>query len=899
VLGFFENDGITRNSVTMKRPTSKAALIAFIALACVSCAETAPAPPPVDPEPPPAFRLPDGARPLRYDLSLTVVPGEAKARGAIAIDIELARPHSVLWLNADTLTIESATVDAADTRVGVVPGGEQFVGFAFDPPLAAGSHRLTIAFQAEQVRNAARGIFAAQARGAGYAMTHFEPLAARRAFPCFDEPAFKVPWRVTLRVPRDLVALSNTPIESETPADDGLKVVRFAETRPLPSYLVAFAVGPWEFVDVGRVGRKSTPMRIVVPQGRTADAEFVARSYPELFGELEQWFGIAYPYEKLDHITIPLGVSFAMENVGLITYGAPVLLARPGTVTPRFRRGAANVGTHEMAHQWFGNLVTTAWWDDIWLNEAFATWFAAKMVDRWRPDYDRGAARIEERAGAIDADTLASARQIRQPVDSRGDVFNAFDVITYQKGATVIGMFEGWLGEEAFRRGVQTYLESRRDGSATAEDFLQTMTRSTGKPVAPAFETFLNQNGVPQLEVKLRCTRSGAAVELAQHRLTLLGAAKRKAQLWQIPVCVRYGGASSSRQACTLMTEAATTLPLDGGCPAYVSANAAGRGYYVPDYRGDLLAKLAAHRNVLSVPEYASLVYDMQPLVRAGSMSIAQATAWMRMAGRAGDRHVVLAAISFGEFLRNTVVTDANRPMFSALVRDVFGPRARALGLAPKPSEGDDDLLLRRALLHFVGREDPALAAQARKLALAWISDRNAVDPGMVDVVLTIAAQTGHAAIFDALLGAAKATSDPLEHRNVMAALFSFSDPVLARKGMALLLDPAFDSRESWTALRYAFHADPTRRETNAFIVANFDALAKTVSREQPGGWPTYASGLCSEKDRADVESFWHDRAKNYAGAERQLAQSLEQIQLCTRLREAQRSPRAARTSSR
>ncbi|HYT96566.1 MAG TPA: M1 family metallopeptidase [Casimicrobiaceae bacterium] len=513
---------------------------------------------------PPAFRLPDGARPLHYELALKVVPGEAKAPGEIAIDVELSRPHPVLWLNADSLTISSASVNAPQIRVGILSGHDQFVGLAFEPPLPTGKHRLTLAFEAEQSRNSTRGIFALEEGGASYAMTQFEAVSARRAFPCFDEPGFKVPWRLTLRVPRDLVALSNTPIESEMPDGDGLKTVRFGETRPLPTYLVAFAVGPWQFVDLGRLGLKSTPMRIVVPRGRLADTEFAARSYPQLFGQLEKWFGIPYPYEKLDHIAIPLTVRFAMENVGLITYGSPGLLAKPGAATPRFRRGTANVGAHEMAHQWFGNLVTTAWWDDIWLNEAFATWIAEKMVNQWRPDFDRGAARIQERAQAIDADALISARRIREPVNSRSDIFNAFDYITYQKGATVIGMFEGWIGEEKFRRGVRAYLESRLDGSATADDFLQALTRASRMPVTPAFNTFLNQNGVPQIDVTLHCAPTRAWIDLRQHRLALLGTKDINAQQWQIPVCARYGSGNASRQACGLMMEEIKTLPLQG-----------------------------------------------------------------------------------------------------------------------------------------------------------------------------------------------------------------------------------------------------------------------------------------------------------------------------------------------
>ena len=832
----------------------------------------------------PTLKLPSGVRPTRYALTLKVVPGEAKVQGEIAIDIELERPQTILWLNADSLSVTQATTELPATRATLLAAQEQFVGVAFEPPLAVGPHRVTLTFEAEQSQNSTRGIFALQDGGAWYAMTQFEAVSARRAFPCFDEPAYKTPWQLTLHVPQDLIALSNTRVESETPGKDGLKIVRFAETMPLPSYLVAFAVGPWEFVDVGGVAAKP-PTRIVVPRGRRADTEFAARAYPDLFAQLEAWFGIPYPFDKLDHIAIPLTVGFAMENAGLITYGAPALLAKPGTATPRFRRSAANIGAHEIAHQWFGNLVTPAWWDDLWLNEAFATWIAEKMVHQWRPDYDRGAARIAERAVAINADALTSARQIREPVNSRGDIFSAFDPITYQKGATVIGMFEGWMGEEPFRRGVRTYLETRRYGSATTDDFLDALTKTSRLPVAEAFNTVLKQNGVPQIEVRLRCGTEGAQLELTQHRLVLLGSGETPARQWQIPVCARYGTGGSSREACTLVSGATKTIPLEGACPLFVFANAGGRGYYVPNYHDGLPGAIAKNRNALSAAEYASLLDDMRVLVQSGSVSAAQAMQWVRWAAAAGDRHVVEAAIRVADFVGQTLVEDAERPQFAAFVRAVFGPRARSLGFSPKALETDDDQLLRRALLRIVAPEDPKLAAEARRLALAWINDRRAIDPGLVEVVLMSAARSGDAAMFDAMLAEAKATNDRLDRRYLMMALFAFTDPALAQRGMDLLLDPAFDVRESWTALYFGRYWNPARRTANDYIMANFDALAKRVGRDTPGGWPVYADGLCSTADESALTTFWRDRAKDYAGAEHHVAEAIESIRICTRVR--------------
>jgi len=866
-------------------PRRLALLVLLLAIGS-GALQAAEAPPP-GPNEPPVFRLPPGARPTHYALILTVIPGEPRVAGEIVVDLELDRPHTVLWLNADTLEVSRAEVAQANTTATVRPGGQQFVGVAFEPALAAGRQRLTLTFSAEQSRNTTRGIFALQDGGDWYAMTQFEAISARRAFPCFDEPGIKTPWQLTLRVPRDLHAVSTTAVVAETPGDDGLKTVRFAETSPLPSYLVAFAVGPWEFRDLGRSGGRPTPTRIIVPRGRLADSAFVADAYPPLFDRLEAYFGVAYPFDKLDHIAIPLTVGFAMENAGLITYGAAGLLAKPGAATPRFRHAAANVGAHEIAHQWFGNLVTMQWWNDIWLNEAFATWIAEKIVDQWRPDYDRGAARVDARAEAIDEDLLVSARRIREPVETRSDIFNAFDRITYQKGATVIGMFEAWLGEARFRQGVHDYLEARRDRSATAEDFLQALAQASGLPVAPAFNTFLNQNGVPKVDVTLECRPDGARLALSQQRLALQGAAADAAQIWQIPVCARYGNGVTSRHACALMTGAAATLPLPGGCPAFVVANAGGRGYYVPDYDERLWSSLEQQRSALSIAEYASLLNDLRALVRAGAVAPGQALRWARYGAAARDRHVVLAAIDLAVFARDHLVADADRPQYAAFLRDVFGPRARALGFVPRAHERDDDQLLRRALLRLVAPEDPTLAGQARMLARAWLRDRKAVDPGMVDVVLVTAARAGDAALFDAFAAEAKATHDGLDRRNLMMALFSFDDPALAQRGMELLVDPALDSRESWTALHIGFDWNPARRVAHDYIVANFDALAKSVGRDSPSGWPAFASGLCSADDAAAVEAFWSARVNTYAGAKRVLAQTVESINACTRLRAA------------
>ena len=866
----------------MKPRWRMAALAALVVGACGA----AHAQVPPDDSTPPTLRLPGGVRPTHYALTLTIVPGAEKVPGDIAIDVTLDRPRAVLWLNAATLAISHVAVDGRDAAPRIVADDDQFVGLVFAEPLAAGSHRIELAFEATQWRNSVRGVFTLQEGGAWYTMTQFESTWARRAFPCFDEPGFKAPWQVTLRVPRDVVAIANAPAVGETDIDARMKEVRFAATPPLPSYLVAFAVGPFEFVDAGEVGSAKTPFRVVAARGQRDDAAFAAHALPELLALEERWFGTGYPFAKLDHVAIPLGVRFAMENAGLITYGTPILLSSRAATAP-FRHGLASVGAHETAHQWFGDLVTMAWWDDVWLNEAFATWFADKMVDAWDPAYEHGAGPVRERADAIEADSLVTARRVREPIVTRGDIYSAFDSITYEKGATVLGMFEGWLGEETFRRGVQAYLAQHRFGNATAADFLDALSTASAKPVAAAFSTFLDQNGVPQVRVELDCSTQPATLALSQHRHVAAGLPPGT-QRWDIPICVRYGDDAAAHEACTLLTKPRATLALEGNaCPAFVVANAGGRGYYVPEYDAAMLERLRERPGVLTTPERASLVYDVQPMLRAGAIDAAQALDWVRTAAASRDRSVVAAAIGAASYLRDNAVAAPSRARFERFVARVFGQRTRALGFVAKPGESDDDTLLRRALLRFAGPGDPVVAREARRLALAWIRDPKAVDPTVADTALYVAARSGDASLFDAMAKALRKARDTVDRRNLMVALLSFRDPALERRALGLLLDPALDVREVTTALSIAVDIGPPSRVPYDFIAAHFDALAARVDREAPGGWPRYAGALCGMRDRAAVEAFWQpSRLARYEGAAHNLAEALESIDACVRLRE-------------
>ena len=390
---------------------------------------------------PPTLRLGNQAHPDRYAVQLTLDPDREAFEGQIEIALTLQEPSSLIWLNGTNLEVQEASIASNGTsqKASVVPGGEDFIGFSWPHSIPVGAATLTVAYRGQLSGNSNQGIFRVKQDGRNYVFTQFEAIAARRGFPCFDEPSFKVPWKVTLNVPNGDLAFSNAAVQSEIPDGDGRKTIRFQLTKPLPSYLVAVAVGPFEIVQAGKAGRNQVPIRVIVPQGRAADASYAAKIIPELFEKLENYFDIPYPYEKLDSVAVPLFRGSAMENAGLITYDDPMLLSKPDRESVRFQRVLASVAAHEMAHQWFGDLVTMAWWNDTWLNEAFATWMSSAMLKQWKPEWHSDIDDLRDKLAAANVDGLASARRITQPVESKSDIANAFDDITYLKGGAVIG----------------------------------------------------------------------------------------------------------------------------------------------------------------------------------------------------------------------------------------------------------------------------------------------------------------------------------------------------------------------------------------------------------------------------------------------------------------------------
>ncbi|MBV9771111.1 MAG: M1 family metallopeptidase, partial [Bryobacterales bacterium] len=825
---------------------------------------------------PPKLRLSGSVQPSRYAVDLTIVPDRDTFRGSVDINVEIRTSTEIIWLNAIGLDIQTAGFSpdlGAPLTATTVPSGGQFVGFAFNR-MISGKGVLHVTYEGKISRNSSAGVFQLKENREWYVYSQFEPTDARRAFPCFDEPSFKVPWQLTLHVPKDDLAVSNTPVESQSRESKGMKAVRFKQSPPLPSYLVALAVGRFDVVDAGRVG--PTPVRVIVPRGKSAQAAYAAMAIPQLLKLLENYFSVPFPYEKLDSVIMPIS-DFAMENAGIITYAESSLLADPATETINHKRELAGVCAHEMAHQWFGDLVTTAWWNDTWLNEAFATWMERKIPGEWQPSWHLDVTEVNARLGAMRGDDLASSREIRQPIESNSDIANAFDDITYEKGAAVIEMFEHWIGEAKFRQGVQVYLKQHAWGNATASDFEAAMSSVAGVDVAPPFDSFLDQPGVPEVSVALKCTPQ-PALAVTQKRSLPIGS-QAKPQIWQIPLCVAFEADGVVHRQCDLLPDRKQDIALAGAqsCPTWILPNDGEKGYYQVAYEDDLLKKVLTDRGShLTVAERVGVLGDIDSLAGDGGISAEVALALVPEFSKDPDGHVVQAAANIARLLRGENVPADLREKGARFIRDSFGSRAVELGWTAKPGDSDDTRLLRQNLVPFVAGTgaEKTLVVQAETLATEWLKTRRGIAPDIEEAVLRVAAQFGNRDLFNLLRTAAIQEHDHRVREMLLEALGSFRDPELAKASLDLLLSNEFDLREDFYPLLFGPLAYVDTRDVPfEFVKQHLDALLKRLPREvgedYAAALPTVGEGFCDVKRRDELDSFFSGRVETYSGGPR------------------------------
>ncbi len=843
----------------------------------------------------PTLRLPRYFTPTRYVATLAIDPAAPTFHGHIDITGDLAQRAAVIWLHGKHLVIASATVSNGRDQLAatVTARGDELLEVRPAKPLDAGPWTIAITYDGTIVDPGYIGAFRSSIGKDAYVATQFESTAARLVFPCIDEPDRKTVWQLSLDVPANLVAVSNTPIVTRKELGAGQVHVEFAPTRPLPSYLVAFGVGPYDVVDAGKA-KSGLPIHVYAMHGEAAHVAVVAEVIPKIVDALEAWFGTKFPYDKLDLVAVLSLRGAAMENAGMIVADWRDFDTDPAHPSALARRDLVSLFGHETAHQWFGDLVTAAWWDDIWLNESFATWMEPKVEEAIDPSWHSTDEYVVMRNNAFDLDRLVSARKIRQPIVSEADIHNAFDSITYPKGSAVLRMFELAIGPDVFQRGIRAYLASHADGNATVVDLIASLDHAAGAPIGPALSTFVDQPGLPALEMTLACGDGPPKLRITQHRDLPAGSPAQSAPNvpWQVPVCVAFPRADHSRgRSCTTLTGPSGELALETtGCPAWILPNAA-NGYY----RSMLApALVTAIRDLawpqLTMPEKLIVLEDARTAALDGTLPVAVLGSLLPKLLETHDRFAVAAALGDVEllgFVRGlpadvaAATPDDLQAAERAKIRALIAPLVKQLGLVATPHDDVDAEMNRRTVLAtalLVG--EPATEGAATHLAEHYRD----LPHSSRAIILGLAANASPA-IDSRLRGDAVRETDPLVRQDLWLAVGAVRDPKRRATLLDLMLDPAVTSEDSYLPL---ISRNPEiRAATAVWLRAHVDEVLQRFPASEDEDFsraPTLAAIFtrgCDGAHRDDIARFVTKTFGSQANGERPVAQLVELMDQC------------------
>jgi len=836
-----------------------------------------------------AQRLPSTVRPTHYDLAFAIDLAHERFDGTETIQVEVEEPTSHIVLNALEITFRDVTIGtgaSAQAATVTLDENAQSATLAVRNMLPRGPSTIQIRYAGVLSTNL-RGFYISKTKARKYAVTQFESTDARRAFPCFDEPAFKATFAVTLTLDRGDSAISNGKVLSDTPGPGVTQhTMKFATSPRMSSYLVAMAVGDFKCLEGAA---DAIPIRICATPDKTDFGRIALDSAQQILKFYNTYYVIKYPFGKLDIVAVPDFAAGAMENTAAIFYRETDLLADSKSASVATRKTIASILAHEMAHQWFGDLVTMEWWDDIWLNEGFATWMANKPLAAARADWNIAVDETEESRSALNLDALKSTRPIHADVSTPAQIDEAFDGIAYEKGAAVLRMVENYVGPEAFRTGINAYLQAHAYKNAASEDLWKAIAAASGKPVERILPTFVNQPGVPLLEVSSTCVNDRTTVTLTQRRFFSNSASTDDGR-WQIPVCLKRAGQSSP--ACEVLTEASRAITLSGACSPWIFANAGARGYYRTAYSSDLLRGIAPHVETdLTASERLMLLDDEWAMVRAGRHTVGDYLTLLSGYGNEHTSGVLQEATSRLGFIDAYLTTDATRTAFEHFASGLLRPLFDDVGLTTAASDPDERRALRATVIAALGGvgNDPEVVSKARSALDRALAGGPALDPTTATSVIPTAAAHGDATLFDALAAAADRATSPEDQYRYLYALADFRDPALIDRGLQRVLSPQIRNQDAAIYLGHFFGNPAARTRAWTFLTERWAELAPKVGIF--GGDTNLVravSGFCDTHSRDEVIDFFARHP--LPAASRTLEQTLEQINSCIGMRESHTS---------
>ncbi len=786
--------------------------------------------------PTPGVRLPEGATPLAYDLRLELDPDRDEFTGTVAIRVRLDRPSDHVWLHADELALHAATWDDGALEVVHVPGADRMIAVKFGTQLPAREVTLRFAFTGT-MQHDEEGLFRQKEEDRWYLYSQGESEFARRITPCFDEPRWKTPWRVTVVVPATEVAAGNMAIASERVLADGRREVAFAETPPIASYLLALAVGPFAVIDAGVIGAAKVPLRVLTFPSRRKSVGAVARQTGKLVKELEDYTQIPLPFPKLDIVTVP-HLFGAMENPGLITFDADIVFEGD--------RRYAVIAAHELAHQWFGNLVTPVWWDDLWLSEAFASWLGERIAahNEGHPPSDLHVAFTRESALAADGD--AGARALHRPVAFDPD--NAFDAIAYDKGEAVLSMFEQWVGETKFREGLRAYLKDHAGGNVTTADLVAAIAAASTPETGRALQAYVDHAGAPVVELALACAPTPSLTATARDHL-------------QVPVCVRL---DDDTHACVL---ASTATPIAmTRCPKSVVAS--GGGYYHVVWTTDPPRGASPPWSKLGLVDKVALGADLAAATARGDLEPAAALAQIAELAADSDPYAAHAAAQIAATI-DALVDDATRERWEGWLATTFAARLAAERRTPIDARVRGELYAMISAPHL----PEAVRARARAAIARALARKTAPFDGM------LAAGADHAT-FVALAKLAHDAKIDSDIRELAMADLSTFGPAEVGNAVAELLTLLPD-RSAWSAVGPYFDRGATRTAAWHAVRDRASALFAKLSPSQAGDLLDATASLCDATARTELVAVFTPRVTKILDGKPRLEHVLASVDRC------------------
>jgi puromycin-sensitive aminopeptidase len=835
------------------------------------------------------FRLPRHIIPNRYELRLQPNLSTGAFAGRETIILRVMRTTNTIILNAVDLAISSAILEGGtDQRLDATIALEdatQRCHLTFSQPVTSGEWRLHLTFQGtlnEQLRGFYRSTYK-DAAGITHtlAATQFEATDARRAFPCWDEPDFKAVFAITLVIDAHLTAVSNTSIVSQS-NEAGKKVVRFADSIKMSTYLVAFIVGEIEATAPLLVGK--TPLRLWTIPGKQPLTPFGHEIAVASLRFFEDYYGIPYPGGKLDLLAIPDFASGAMENLGAITFRETALLVDRQSATHGELERVADVVAHENAHMWFGDLVTMSWWNGLWLNEAFATFMEMLAVDAWKPEWKRWDSFSVSRAAAFSVDGLHSTRPIEYPVQAPKDADAMFDVLTYEKGASVLRMLEQHIGPRVFRDGVRDYLHAHAYGNADTNDLWVSLGKIAKQPVPELMNGWIFQPGFPLITAELR---EGVELVVTQQRFTYLPNHTPHASpvTWQIPLQMRVAVGGTMTSSRILLTEKNTTLPLPHDWES-VLLNEGSHGFYRVRYAPELLSRLLNNGiDRLAATERFNLISDAWATTVAGLMPL---TDYLDLTARftgEQDKNVWAVLLDSFSFL-NRIITDENRPALEALVRHRVSPAVAKLGWVPQSGESEGTKQLRGDLIGAQGRlgNDPAIQQRATELYMMYRHAATAVDPNVVPALVAILAHTGDAARYEEFHERFRAAATPQEERRYLFSLATFKPKTLLERSLASTISGEIRTQDAPFLIGAILGNVYGKELAWAFVKTNWEKMDRLFPKQGLRRMCGGIVNLATPELERDVQDFFTTRKIDLGG--KTLDQYLEQLQIAVTVRE-------------